>query len=914
MQPVTQPSAPGEGASRLRRTIEARREWMGEVLSGRAPGSGIAVCAGLSDTFDEAVAELWQAAQDGVDPAAWREMCLVATGGWGRREVCPHSDIDLLLLAPPRLAELARSAAERLLYPLWDAGVRVGHAVRDPAAAVQLARGDLATATALIDARFLIGQRELYDELARGTRRAVAPGGNPNQFVANLAAERERRHDRFGDSLYLLEPNLKQGIGALRDLATAMWAARARWAVRELDELVAQGQMSSRQAGLLAGARDFLLRLRSLVQLHAGRPTDQLTFEIQEAIGPRLYPDQQPGAGGVKPAVAPAVEALMRDYYLHGRAVVRVADRLLEAARVPERRKPRIRNIDSSFLLWNGRLAVSDPAVFRERPSEMVRLFRVAIDHDVAIYGHTAELVAETLAVAPDALAGDAEASRHFVAALCDLRDARQPSALEQMHQVGALSAVMPEFAPCTCRVQHDLYHVYTVDQHQLYAVAMLKRTLRGDLADEAPLATTVAGELSEAGRSPALFLGTLLHDVGKPLGKGHSEKGARIARTVGRRLGLDEADVARAEMLVKQHLTMAHLSQRRDLTDPEVVRRFAERIGDETALAQLYLLTRCDTAMTAPGNLSAWKDQLLGELYTRARDLYRGAGAAQADSGRGSAHETARGRVRELLPADAPELAELVGALDDRYVAGLSPRQIARHLALVGRRARSGAAVNIEVAEYPLKGHTELAVVADDCLGLLGHIAGVLAAHRVSVNAAVVTTVDPPGGGPALALDQFAVRDPYGKTIAAGDARWAAIRDDLTRVVGGGGEPSEVVAALIDRRRKRSSLRPRVTPAVETAVQVVQDASADFTVIEVATRDRVGVLHTITRTLTELGLDIHLAKVSTEGERVADAFYVSDRLAGGGKLGSGERSREVEQALHGALAEPDNQREVHAP
>ncbi len=911
MQPVTQPSAPGEGVSRLRRTIEARREWMGEVLSARTAGSGIAVCAGLSDTFDEAVIELWQAAQDGVDPAAWRDMCLVATGGWGRREVCPYSDIDLLLLAPPRLAELARSAAERLLYPLWDAGVRVGHAVRDAAAAVQLARGDLATATALIDARFLVGQQELYDELARGTRRAVAPGGNPNQFVANLAAERERRHDRFGDSLYLLEPNLKQGIGALRDLATAMWAARGRWAVRGLNELVAQGQMSPRQAGLLAEARDFLLRLRSLVQLHAGRPTDQLTFEIQEAIGPRLYPDQQPpGAGGVRPAVAPAVEALMRDYYLHGRAVVRVADRLLEAARVPERRKPRIRNIDSSFLLWNGRLAVSDPAVFRERPSEMVRLFRVAIDHDVAIYGHTAELVAETLAVAPHALAGDVEASRHFVAALCDLRDARQPSALEQMHQVGALSAVMPEFAPCTCRVQHDLYHVYTVDQHQLYAVAMLKRTLRGDLADEAPLATAVASELGAAARSPALFLGTLLHDVGKPLGKGHSEKGARVARTVGRRLGLDEADVARAEMLVKQHLTMAHLSQRRDLTDPEVVRRFAERIGDETALAQLYLLTRCDTAMTAPGNLSAWKDQLLGELYTRARDLYRGAGA-QAESSRGSALETARARVRELLPPDAPELAALVGALDDRYVGGLSPRQIARHLALVHRRAQSGAAVDIEVAEYPLKGHTELAVVADDCLGLLGHIAGVLAAHRVSVDAAVVTTVDPPGGGPALALDQFAVRDPYGKTIAAGDGRWAAIRADLAVVVGSAGEPSEVVAELIDRRRKRSALRPRVTPAVQTAVQVVQDASQNFTVIEVATRDRVGALHTITRTLTELGLDIHLAKVTTEGERVADAFYVSDRLAGGGKLASGERSREIEHALHAALAEPDGPREV---
>jgi [protein-PII] uridylyltransferase len=472
---------------------------------------------------------------------------------------------------------------------------------------------------------------------------------------------------------------------------------------------------------------------------------------------------------------------------------------------------------------------------------------------------------------------------------------------LEQMHQVGALAAVMPEFAPCTCRVQHDLYHVYTVDQHQLYAVAMLKRTLRGELADEAPMATRVAGELGAAGRSPALFLGTLLHDVGKPLGKGHSEKGARLARAIASRFGLAEPEVARSEMLVKQHLTMAHLSQRRDLNDAEVVRRFAERIGDQTAVAQLYLLTRCDTAMTAPGNLSAWKDQLLGELYTRARDYLRGERGAPSDAA-GGALEAARARVRDLLPADAPELAALLDALDDRTVGALSPRQIARHLALAHRRAQSGAPVDIEVTEYPLKGHTELAVVADDCLGLLGHIAGVLAAHRVSVDAAVVTTVDP-GGGPALALDQFAVRDPYGKTIAADDPRWAAIRHDLAQVVGASGEPSAVVAELIDRRRKRSSLRPRVTPAVVTSVQLVQDASQEFTVVEVATRDRVGVLHTITRTMTELGLDIHLAKVTTEGERVADAFYVSDRHAGGGKVADGDRSREVEQALHAELA-----------
>ncbi|HEU5060748.1 MAG TPA: DUF294 nucleotidyltransferase-like domain-containing protein, partial [Kofleriaceae bacterium] len=551
------PSAHQERASHLRDRIDRRRTWIRDVLS--AGGSGLEACGALSDEYDELVSELWRDAQPRLGEVAWREMCLVATGGWGRREVCPYSDIDFVLLAPPKLAAAARAAADELLYPLWDAGVKVGHAVREVAATADLARGDLATATALLDARRVIGSPQLFDGLVSATRRAVAPGGNPNQFVAMLAAEKEKRHDRFGDSLYLLEPNLKQGIGALRDLSTAIWAARARWSVTGLPEMVREGNLSARQAAVLGDALDFLLKLRSLVQLHAGRASDQLTFEIQEAVAPLLYPDASAPPGDIRPAVAPAVEALMRRYYLHARAVVRVADRLLEASRVPERKKPRIRTVDSSFLLWNGKLAATDPAVFRDQPAEMVRLFRVALALEVPIYRHTVELVEENLALGAARLTGNPVASRHFLDALTDLRDDRQPSLLEEMHQAGVLNAVMPEFAPCTCRVQHDLYHVYTVDQHQLYAVAMLKRTMRGELADDAPLATEVA---KAVGPSVPLFLGTLLHDVGKPLGKGHAEKGAILAGIIARRLGMTDDDAQLAELLVRQHLTMSHLSQ----------------------------------------------------------------------------------------------------------------------------------------------------------------------------------------------------------------------------------------------------------------------------------------------------------------------------------------------------------------
>lgn len=899
-----------EISSQLRDTIDAARERMRQDLADGVGGA--AACRHLSDVYDRTVAELWERALAEVPAAADAGLSLVATGGWGRQELCPYSDIDFLLVARPDQGELAQGVADRLLYPLWDARVSVGHAVRDPRATAALATSDLPTATALLDARHIAGDPAASDELFRRTRRAIAPGGNANGFVAQLIAEKEKRYRRFGASLYLLEPNLKQGIGALRDLSTAVWAARARWGVTSVDELVPRGELTPRQLDVLLRGRDFLLELRCLLQLSADRITDQLTFEIQEAIAPTLFPDVRPPDGDVRPAVAPAVEALMRHYYLHARGIVRVADRLVESARVPARKKPRIVRIDGSFLVFNGKLAVRDPSVFRERPSEMLRIFRVALDHDLPIYGHTKELIEARVAETDGVLMNDRAAARHLLGALCDLRDARQPSLLEEMHQVGLLNAMMPEFAPCTCRVQHDLYHVYTVDQHQLYAVAMLKQTARGELADDSPIATEAARPIT---RPEPLFLGTLLHDVGKPLGKGHAEKGAVTAGAIARRLGLSEADAARTEFLVRQHLTMSHISQRRDLADPDVIQRFADRVGGEEALTQLYLLTRCDTAMTAPGNLTAWKDQLVTDLYLRAREHFRG-GTGDAARDQAAHLGRARRRVVEILSADAgdddgarsvreAEVRELLDQLDDRFVNGLTPRQLARHVRLAESYPTAGRRALANVTAYPLKGHSELAVVARDTPGLLADLAGVLAAHRVDIDGAVVTTAGGVVPGETLALDLFYVRNPQGRSIPADDPRWEKIERDIEDVLGRA-DTGERVEALIDRRRSQSNLAPRVTPGVPTSVQVLNDASAELTVVEVFTQDRVGVLHTITRVLAESGLDIRLSKVSTEGEKVADAFYVADRGTGA-KITETPRVHALERRLLEALAEEDD-------
>jgi [protein-PII] uridylyltransferase len=840
--------------------------------------------------YDTAIAARFTEACEGIASP----LALVATGGWARRELAPYSDIDFIILHE-RDEAAAKQVADRLLYPLWDEKLAIGHSLREARALARLAKDDLATATALLDARHIAGDRRLSTDLVRVTLSALAPTGNPNELIATLATEKKARHDRFGASLYLLEPNLKQGIGALRDLATALWAACVRWhpprpgvdpdsADALIGNLVAMGHLTRRQGDVLLGARDFQLRIRALVQLTAKRRFDQLTFEIQEAIAPALYPDAKAHEGDIRPAVAPAVEALMREYYLHARGVVQVADRLLESARVPARRKPRVAQVDGSFITFNGELAIKDPRLFGERPSEMIRLFRVAVSEQLPVYGHTRELVTETLARDATPLAADPASPKLLLDALLDVRDRAQPSAFELMHQVGILSALMPEWAPCTGRVQHDLYHVYTVDQHQLLALQMQKRLARGELATEHPLATDLWKQVK---RPAALFLGTLLHDVGKPLGKGHAEKGAIVAGAVARRLGLTDDEIELTEFLVRQHLTMSHLSQRRDLADPEVIARFAERVGSEDRLVKLYLLTLCDTAMTNPDNLSAWKAGLLGELLLRTRAHFRG---DADDDGRDAKDREARDKIVQIASGDgvldASPARMIVDGIDPRLLTQLTPRQTARHVRLVAATQTKQPPVALEVHCFPMKGHSELSIVAPDEPGVLAAIAGALTASRVDVLGAVLGHVDLPDR--RLVTDTFFVRDLKGEAIPDDDPRWSRLASDLRELLAGAPDPA-AVADLIARRRPKSGMPKRVTPAVPTEIRL-HDDSTQATIVEVFTRDRVGVLYAITQTLADLGLDISLAKVSTEGEKVADVFYVTR----GGKRITDEAERAV--------------------
>jgi [protein-PII] uridylyltransferase len=843
----------------------------------KAGQDGITLSRTLSDEVDEIVLAL---AGPLIEKCGVR-LAILATGGFGRRELAPFSDLDLLCLCAEDPGSEILELARALLPPLWDAKVDAGHAVRAYDQALALPATDLAAATALLDARFLIGDQALADKFLAEYRARVAATA-AEDFVARLREEQKKRHSRFGATIFLLEPDLKSGPGGMRDLCMGRWAAMARFGTSDPRRLQDLGVMTERLANAFEGAREWLLRVRIAMHASAGRRQDQLRFALQEALAPILCPNVKVAQGDIRPAVHPAVEALMHQFHAHAKLIRRETERLLQRAAVRDdyRRVTvpvRLRGAvgeDPSFVLRDGAIESKDDGIFRVRPSEMVRIFSAAIELDVPLALRTRELISENCAGAHETLLSDPDSGRRFVEVLTDISDHTTPTRLEEMHDLGLLSALMPEWEPSSGRVQHDIYHVYTVDQHALYAVARMHAIARGDLADEFPAPTEAIRAVE---RPVALFIGTLLHDVGKPWGKPHSDIGADLTVTIARRLNIDEEDIQRAEFLVRQHLVMGQMSQRRDLEDLEMIADFAKLCGDEENLRELYLLTFCDLSSVAPDNLTNWKETLLKELYQRTLIVLR-RGGDLLGAERAEIVERRQKRAAQLLADGVPEArpGDLFRGLPDRYFAENSAARIAAHLRLVGQRRRSGAASAIDVSHQKRIEVTEMVLAARDEPGLLADVAGVLHANKINIVDAAIYSRVATSDEPAEALDIFRVLDNYGRPVTD-EARWTKIRADLEAVVSGIVKVETLVAA----RPRGDSIASWKVPEVPTEIKIDNLASRNFTIIEVITGDYPGVLYAIARTLFAQGLDIHRSKIATEANRVVDTFYLRDRATG---------------------------------
>ena len=886
----------------IRRHLETTRPEL-LALFGQPGSSGVTLARRHAQIMDSLLVRLYAA-------TAGEQHCppflLGAVGGFGRELLGWRSDLDVWFITEAAAQDI-QTAVEAVLYPLWDAGVSIGHQVINLSEVMAAAAHDLPTATALLDFRSLAGDESLFLKLHERAYASVFSEANLPEFLAQLEAQADARHGRFGDSVYLLEPDVKNGSGGLRDLDLALWSARARWRTNQVAQLEKLGILGERDAEELEVAADFLWTVRNHLHRLANRRSDRLTFAEQELIAEAMqYRGRISLAVNASPAqeIGPMVEAFMSDYYRHARAIMRGYGQILGRAKRRMRgRSAREIDLGQGMVQCNDGVGIRESVELSADPALALRLYATAVARDLSVLARSRDRVARAAADADfaAALRGNVEARELFVklaTARC-LARFRNGSILGELHDVGLLVAMIPEFAPVVGRVHHDLYHVYTVDVHSVAAVDRLRALLRGELSREHPLACELAGQLK---RPAMLCLATLLHDVGKAIGAtDHSRRGAVMARAILDRLALPPQDIDAACHLIEKHLVMYRVAVRRDLEDPTAIAEFAREVQGRDGLLDLYLLTVADLATTSPTSLTKWKARMLDALY-RASDALLSGNAAPNAARIARVHQQVREHWRG--DEDAAFLSEYLATMPERYLLSNTPAEIAAHARVakrLGKTAVSAALVpsrHLDVAELCVvtesRPQAGLFVVTHDRPGLLAAITAAITACRLEIHAAQIHSRQLPSGG-AQAVDLFWVRSARGSE---------GVRDvlpklerDLEQVITG-----RIAAKDLLRARHSSPWSERPVPSVSTEIMFHQHASAEHSVIEVLTKDRPGLLFTLAQALHELGMTIAVAKVNTEGSRASDVFYVTE--ADGKKLAGSERIQRVRERLLEVLGE----------
>ncbi len=848
----------------------------------RAGAGGLAVVGAYTAGIDRLIAFLFESAT-----AEYTEKyvlldhrCTVAAqGGYGRSELNPSSDIDLLVLFPWRVNAYVETVAERILYTLWDVGLVVGHASRTVADCTRLSQRDLKVKTALLDARYLAGDHALYAEFESAMESDVLKK-NAARFYREKLAESRERHRKFGDSVYLLEPELKEGAGGLRDIHTAMWLAKVKYKVKDMRELVVKGVISERERAEMDASQDFLFRVRNSLHFLTGTHQDHLTFEWQDRVAPELgFGDD----GTHRP-----VERLMKTYYTHAAAIRRFSDAIIE--RCTERPPPyrligRVigREIREGVWIINRTLSVDGPDVIRRNPATMVTVFRDAQRHGVKMTQGTQRLIREHLGLIETPQRNDPAFIRPFLDILAWNHQVWET--LQEMHKVGLLCALFPEFARIDCLVQRDPNHVYTVDEHSLRGIGELERLRRGEHKQTAPLLTEVMRELD---RHEILFLALLFHDIGKGHGEGHSARGADMVRDIAARLPLNEDEISQWEFLVRQHLLMSHLAQHRDTHDPGLLAEFARTVGSADNLKMLYVMTFADMRAVGPKVWNNWRDMLLGELYMRTLTRFE-QGQHVEDDAHGRA-ERIRQRILELVEPDRrAAFKAFLAAMPERYLTTTPEAQVPAHFELMNHLREEWSIRPVAehphlfvstIRHVPESEYSELTICTPDRPGLFAMIAGVLTAQGMNIVGARITTSR---GG--VAIDSFRIGHEGQLERVLEPERWERVQQMLAKVLRGQVD----IAALVAASGRPSILeRPTAASTVPPEIIVDNDIAQDYTVLDVVTRDRVGVLFAITHALHRLGIVIHLAKITTQAHQVLDVFYVTD--AEGRKITDQER------------------------
>jgi [protein-PII] uridylyltransferase len=868
----------------LRRYVAVHRQEIERLVKDGDISTGLTAGQRYSKIVDGLLSSLLYTTRAVMFPGGnGPRVALVAVGSYGRRTLSVHSDLDVRLLSDSDLGAV-RPLAEALLYPLWDAGLNIGHQVISRDETIELARTDLPTATSLLDFRHIAGDEKLTEALMAAAFEHVFGADELPGFLTRLERGANERHERFGGSVFLLEPDVKNGTGGLRDLDVARWAARARFRIEDFEGMVRVGALAKREWRDISLAWRFLSNVRNHLHLTARRRADRLIFEQQERVALAMgY-----AAGGA------GVESFMSDYYRHARSI-ELACRMSVARSLPlPAEPPHEEDIGGGFKLINGRVSLVDKAALKEDPALAIRVYRLAVDRNTQVEDATRQAIVRACASKPfcSRLRRNKSAGRGFadLVKVVQTTQFQGGSILRELHEVGLLLAMIPEFLPVVGRVHHDIYHVYTVDVHSVAAVDRLRALSRGDFAAEEPLACRLAADMA---RPNVLFFAALLHDIGKDEGgQNHSERGATLCPDILARLGFDDAEIEEVQHLTRKHLRMYHVATRRDIDDPHTIREFCAEVHGQEGLNELYLLTVADVSTTSPTALTAWKSRMLNELYVAAERWF-----GDGPPARGVAYVTRVGeQVRSLLaerqgpPLDPAFVDSVLNALPARYVYANAASGIVKHLGVISEALGSVSLVRELDTSEP---YLELAIVADDRPGLLSCIAASLAACKVKVIGAQIYSFEVEGGA-KRALDMFWVR--AGQESSNARRLLPKISQYLSDVLGGKTESVDLVRG--EKQSMRWNWRP--APAVATEIFIDNRSATRHTVVEVITQDRRDLLFWLSAAMHREEVTIDLAKINTEGERVADVFYVTNR--DGSKLDA-EQVERVERRIQATLA-----------
>lgn len=848
----------------------------------RGGAAGTTVVKHITAMTDTLIRKLFRSiTRDVAQPGRGREhLTLTAIGGYGRGELNPHSDIDLMFLYGGKDAARVEDIAQKLLYFLWDMRLDVGYSVRTLQDCVDMASSDLTVRTALLDSRVLAGSRVFSREFEKVMLTQIL-AKKSDSFIRDKVAELRKRREKYGSSVYLLEPNVKESEGGLRDLHTALWVMKIKYKVKDPKELVVKGVLSEDELASYHEALSYLWRVRNELHFLAGRKNDQLTFEAQTELAAFFgYEDS---------ARTLAVEEFMRDYYLHANRVEHLASSLIARCMRKEEGAFRIlgyftrRPIGDGFYILKGELVIPDESVVEKEPARLMKIFEYAQKHGVEISVGVKSLIRKNLHLVNDKFRRSREVNQSFFAILRS--DKGVPETLRLMHHLEFLNHFIPEFGHIYCKVQHDLYHIYTVDMHSLFAVEEIVKLLRGEHEKDLPLLTSLVRQVD---KRELLLLAVLFHDIGKGEGGGHAEKGAAMMPTIARRMGLSKEDSGRLEFLVRQHLLFAHIAQRRDLHDEKMIVQFARQMEKSENLKMLYLLTYADIRAVGTDVWTEWKARLLQELYEKAFNvLERGDFRLEAHSER---VKKVKRKVVELLGDEYPAAAvrEELRAMTIRHILSNPAPVIAEHVKIL--HALEPGGVLTQVTHVQEGGYSTYSICTWDIPGLFSMITGVMAANGINILGAQIHT-----SSNGKVLDILQVNSPQGFIITE-ERRWNRVDGDLRQILTG----KIRVASLVAKRQRPTLLTERPKPRFPSRVDIDNEVSSDYTVIDVYTHDKIGLLYRMTSTLTDLGLYIGIAKISTKVDQVADVFYVKDIF--GHKITSAERLEEIREKLLAAV------------